>query len=88
MAGKEATLTVNAWNSDGEGANFDCEINSQLYGYFIRQEPIAVLLLVDPRARWQQELENVYLVSCQVIDDGHGHYYQHYEYEMRPDDCY
>jgi hypothetical protein len=88
MADDQGVLTVNAWNSDGEGTNFDCEINRQLYDYFLHQEPIAVLLLVDAGARWKQELENVYLVSCQMCDDGYGHYYQHYEYELRPDDCY
>jgi hypothetical protein len=76
-------LTVHAWNTDREGTNsFDCEYNDELHGYFARAEAIPSLLLIDPKATWNQELENVYLVSCENIDN-----YQHYEYELRPD-CY
>jgi hypothetical protein len=77
-------LTVHAWNTDKEGTNnsFDCEYNDELHGYFVRAEAIASLLLIDPKATWNQELENVYLVSCENRDN-----YQHYEYELRPD-CY
>jgi hypothetical protein len=76
-------LTIHAWNTDKEGTNsFDCEYNDELYGYFVRAEAIPSLLLIDPKATWNQELENVYLVSCESRDN-----YQHYEYELRPD-CY
>jgi hypothetical protein len=79
-------ITVMAWNTDGQSTcSFDCEANVVLYRHFLRQEPIPVLLLVDEKARWNQELENVYLVSCQLFWDGHGHKSQHYEYELRPD---
>jgi hypothetical protein len=83
FAGK---VTVDAWNTEC-GNGFDCEVNAELYGYFLRQEPIAVLLLVDRQAKWNQELENVYLVACEINDDGRGHRRQHYAYELRPDDC-
>jgi hypothetical protein len=79
-------LAVNAWNTENknEGANsFDCNTNPQLYRYFLRQEPIPVLLLIDNQAEWNQELENVYLVSCIQASDKN---YEHYEYELRPDD--
>ena len=79
-------VTVDAWNTEGN-ESFDCEANAELYDYFLRQEPIAVLLLIDRHAKWNQELENVYLVACEINDDGHGHCHQHYEYELRPDDC-
>jgi hypothetical protein len=74
-------LTIHAWNTQEEGANsFDCEYNEELHGYFVRAEPIASLLLIDPKASWNQELENVYLISCENRGS-----YQHYEYELRPD---
>jgi hypothetical protein len=81
-------LTINAWNTetrDGESTNsFNCEANSELYQYFLLQEPIAVLLLIDKQAKWNQELENVFLLSCEQTDNNT----QHYEYELRPDnDC-
>ena len=79
-------LAINAWNTENkdESANsFDCNANPELYRYFLRQEPIPVLLLIDKQAKWNQELENVYLVSCSHIDDTN---YEHYEYELRPDD--
>ena len=81
-------VTINAWNTEtieGESTNsFECEDNTELYRYFLLQEPIAVLLLIDKQARWNQELENVYLISCQYIENN----CQHYEYELRPDnDC-
>jgi hypothetical protein len=81
-------VTINAWNTEtieGESTNsFECEDNTELYRYFLLQEPIAVLLLIDKQAKWNQELENVYLISCQYIENN----CQHYEYELRPDnDC-
>ncbi len=81
-------VTINAWNTEtieGETANsFECEANTELYRYFLLQEPIAVLLLIDKQAKWNQELENVYLISCEYIENN----CQHYEYELRPDnDC-
>ena len=81
-------LTINAWNTetrDGESTNsFNCEANSELYQYFLLQEPIAVLLLIDKQAKWNQELENVFLLSCEQTENNS----QHYEYELRPDnDC-
>jgi hypothetical protein len=79
-------ITVIAWNTEGQSrSSFDCEPNAVLYRYFLRQEPVPVLLLVDEKARWNQELENVYLVSCQIFSDAGGRYSQHYEYELRPD---
>jgi len=86
VAAGNGVVKINAWNTEGEGTSFDCDSNAELYGYFVRQEPIAVLLLVDKNAKWDQELENVYLVSCQVYSAGSGHYNQHYEYELRPCD--
>jgi len=80
-----SSITINAWNTEtieGESANsFDCEANAELYQYFLRQEPITVLLLVDKQAKWNQELENVYLVSCRQVDDTSC---QHYDYELQP----
>ena len=81
-------LTINAWNTEtieGESTNsFECEANKELHRYFLLQEPIAVLLLIDKQAKWNQELENVYLISCEDIENN----CQHYEYELRPDnDC-
>jgi hypothetical protein len=82
----DSTLKIEAWNTQGEDTTFDCDLNQELYGYFIRQEPIAVLLLIDKRAKLNQELENVYMVSCETIHDDIGRDYQHYHYELRPDD--
>jgi hypothetical protein len=90
-------LTINAWNTenaDGESTNsFDCDANAELYRYFLRQEPIPVLLLIDKQATWNQELENVYLISCETVsndnDGNNNNQYnrtQHYEYELRPAD--
>jgi hypothetical protein len=81
-------LTIDAWNTEtieGESTNsFNCEANSELYQYFLLQEPIAVLLLIDKQAKWNQELENVYLLSCEHTANN----CQHYKYELRPDsDC-
>jgi hypothetical protein len=79
-------FTINAWNTEtieGESTNsFDCEANTELHRYFLLQEPIVILLLIDKQAKWNQELENVYLISCQNIENN----CQHYEYELRPDD--
>jgi len=79
-------LTINAWNTEtieGESTNsFECEANKELHRYFLLQEPIAVLLLIDKQAKWNQELENVYLISCEHIENN----CQHYKYELRPDD--
>jgi hypothetical protein len=79
-------FTINAWNTEtieGESTNsFECEANTELHRYFLLQEPIALLLLIDKQAKWNQELENVYLVSCKHIENN----CQHYEYELRPDD--
>jgi hypothetical protein len=86
--GSGAIITVIAWNSEIEyqdTCSFDCEPNAALYQHFLRQEPIPVLLLVDNGAKWNQELENVYLVSCRIFSNAKGHYIQHYEYELRPD---
>ena len=101
--GGGGVLTINAWNTetaDGESTNsFDCDANAELYRYFLRQEPIPVLLLIDKQATWNQELENVYLISCEMasVDDddsssNNNNQYnrrQHYEYELRPanDQC-
>jgi len=82
----DSTLKIEAWNTQGEDTTFDCDSNQELYGYFIRQEPIAVLLLIDKRAKLNQELENVYMSSCETIHDAIGRDYQHYHYELRPDD--
>jgi hypothetical protein len=82
------TLTIDAWNTetiDGQSNNynsFDCKASAELYQHFLRQEPIPVLLLIDKQAKWNQELENVYLISCSRIDDTN----EHYQYELRPDD--
>jgi hypothetical protein len=83
-----AVVVINAWNTEtkeGESTNsFECEANTELYRYFLLQEPIPVLLLVDKQARWDQELENVYLISCEYIENN----CQRYKYELRPDnDC-
>jgi hypothetical protein len=75
-------VIVEAWNTEGNDS-FDCEANDDLYYYFLHQQPIAVLLLIDRHAKWNQELENVYLVGCEISGDGR----QHYAYELRPDDC-
>lgn len=86
--GRGAIITVTAWNTEKEyqgTCSFDCEPNAALYRHFLRQEPIPVLLLVDKGAKWNQELENVYLVSCRIFSNAKGHYTQHYEYELRPD---
>jgi hypothetical protein len=78
-------LTINARNTEtieGESTNsFECEANRELYRYFLLQEPISILLLIDKQAKWNQELENVYLISCKNIENN----CQHYEYELRPD---
>lgn len=79
------SLTVVAWNTEGQSTSFDCEPNPVLYRYFQSQEPIPVLLLVDQKARCNQELENVCLVSCQIFPNAKGHDMQHYEYELVPD---
>lgn len=79
---RSGILTVDAWNTDEGSSSFDCRSNAELYRYFLRQEPIPVLLLVDRQAEWDQELENVYLVSRSHAD---GTNYEHYEYELRPD---
>src|SRR5688500_12977546 len=77
---RHTNLTIHAWNTDNEGSNsFDCEYNDELYGFFVRAEAIPSLLLIDPKATWNQELENVYLIRCESRDN-----YQHYEYELRP----
>jgi hypothetical protein len=81
-------LTINAWNTEtieGESTNsFNCEANLELYQYFLLQEPIAVLFLIDKQAKWNQELENVYLISCEHTENN----CQRYEYELRPEnDC-
>lgn len=73
-------ITIHAWNTEKDNNSFDCEYNEKLQQYFMRTEPIASLLLIDPKARWNQELENVFLIKCENRDD-----YQHYEYELRPD---
>ena len=78
------TLTINVWNTETGDSSFDCEINHELYHYFLWQEPIPVLLLIDKSVKWKQELENVYLVSCSRIGETNS---QHYEYELRPDNC-
>lgn len=85
---KNDVITINAWNTEGEETSFDCDINTELYGHYLRHEPIAVLALIDKQARWNQELENVYLVACETKFDDRGHHYQHYIYELRPDDCF
>jgi hypothetical protein len=86
-------LTINAWNTetvDGKSTNsFDCDANAELYRYFLEEKPIPVLLLIDEQAKWNLELENVYLISCETTSDGNNQYNRHhYEYELRPDDCY
>lgn len=72
-------ITVHAWNTDKDNYSFDCTFNGELSEYYLHDEPIPVLLLVDGNAEWDQELENVYIVGC-VDRDG----YQHYDYELRP----
>jgi hypothetical protein len=83
----DGILAINAWNTEtveGDSTNsFDCKANTELYQYFLQQEPIPVLLLIDKQAKWNQQLENVYLMSCSQIDTDK----QHYEYELRPDSC-
>ena len=74
-------ITVNAWNTEG-ASSFDCKASAELYRHFVRQEPVPVLLLVDRDAEWDQELENVYLVSHSRVG---GADFEHYEYELRPD---
>lgn len=71
-------VTVHAWNTDKD-YSFDCAFNSELLEYYLHDEPIPVLLLVDENAELDQELENVYITGC-VDDEGH----QHYRYELRP----
>lgn len=73
MSGSDAGgLTVIARNTEGQRSlGFDCDPNPLLYRYFQKQEPIPVLLLVDDKAKWDQELENVYLVSWQIFWDAH-----------------
>ena len=73
-------LTIQAWNTEKDNNSFDCEYNEKLYQYFMSVQPIPSLLLIDPKARWNQELENVFLIKCENRDDC-----QHYEYELRPD---
>ena len=88
MAGKDSgggILNIVAWNTEGQTTGFDCKPNPSLYRYFQRQEPIPVLLLVDEKARMNQELENVRLVSCEIFLDAEGRDSQHYEYELVPD---
>ena len=88
MFGKsgEETLAIDAWNTEtvkGESTGgFDCEANAELHRYYLRQEPVPVLLLIDKHARWKQELENVYLISYSRMA---GTNYEHYGYELRPD---
>jgi hypothetical protein len=74
-------IAVDAWNTEG-ASSFDCKSNTELYRYFVRQEPVPVLLLVDRDAERDQELENVYLVSHIRVDGADS---EHYEYELRPD---
>ena len=73
-------LTVDAWNTE-DSCSFDCKTNRVLHQHFLRQEPIPVLLLIDKDAVWNQELENVYLVSHSRL----GSNSEHYEYELRPE---
>jgi hypothetical protein len=75
----QKVLAIDAWNTE-RGNSFDCKANAELYRYFIQQEPIPALLLVDRGAEWNLELENVYLVSRHADDA-----IEHYEYELRPD---
>jgi hypothetical protein len=75
-------IAVDAWNTDEGSSSFDCKANTELFQYFVRQEPVPVLLLVDRDAEWDQELENVYLVSRSKVDGADS---EHYEYELRPD---
>jgi hypothetical protein len=77
---QSGVLAIDAWNTDEGASSFDCKYNAELYRYFVRQDPIPVLLLRDREAEWDQELENVYLVSRRV--DGPV---EHYVYELRPD---
>lgn len=74
-------IAVDAWNTE-DASSFDCKTSAELYQYFVRQEPVPVLLLVDRDAEWDQELENVYLVSRSKVDGADS---EHYEYELRPD---
>src|SRR3712207_7227557 len=57
--GGEEILTINAWNTEtteGEITNsFECEANTELHRYFLLQEPIALLFLIDKQAKWNQE---------------------------------
>jgi len=82
----EGTLAIDAWNTEnakGESTSgFDCEANAELHRYYLRQEPVPVLLLIDKHASWKQELENVYLISYSRLA---GTNYEHYGYELRPD---
>lgn len=87
MSGNDssAAITVTAWNTEGQSNSFDCNPSAALYRHFLQGDTIPVLLLVDKGAKWNQELENVHLVSCQIFSDAAGRSSQHYEYELLPD---
>ena len=78
--GNNMQLTICAWNTEKDNNSFDCEYSEKLHQYFISAQPIPSLLLMDPKATWNQELENVFLTKCE-----NRHDYKHYEYELRPD---
>jgi hypothetical protein len=82
----DGTLAIDAWNTEtaqGESTSgFDCAANAELHRYYLREEPIPVLLLIDKQARYNQELENAYLISYSRMA---GTNYEHYGYELRPD---
>ncbi len=63
-------LTIHAWKAE-DNNSFDCEYNEKLHRYFISAKAISSLILVDPKARWNQELENVFLIQCENRNDYH-----------------
>jgi hypothetical protein len=47
-----------------------------------RQEAVPVLLLINRHAKWNLELENLYLISCEIISDGNRCIQHHFERAM------
>ena len=47
-------LTIHAWNTEKDNNSFDCEYREKLHRYFISAQPIPSLLLIDPKATWNQ----------------------------------
>jgi hypothetical protein len=46
-------ITIHAWDTEKDNNCFDCEYNEKLHRYFMCAEPIASLLLIDPKSQME-----------------------------------